>query len=154
MIAISAITAVNATNRAVARRGSSPPDRPAVRVRGEVDRDSALATPQTSPIPHRHLAWAGSLSFEVAPVPLADRMRPACTRAIGPEPVAAVQILVWPIRMLSITFVDPATMPTALGVIASWNPLSATSTATRESCSETRDETTAPGCPTTRSAWR
>jgi ABC-2 type transport system permease protein len=53
-------------------------------------------------------------------------------KANGPESVAAVQILVWPISMLSNIFVDPATMPTVLGVIASWNPLSATSTATRE----------------------
>jgi ABC-2 type transport system permease protein len=52
--------------------------------------------------------------------------------AKGPETVVAVQILVWPISMLSNIFVDPATMPGWLGAIASWNPLSATATATRE----------------------
>ena len=46
--------------------------------------------------------------------------------------MAAVQILVWPISMLSNLFVDPATMPGWLGAIASWNPLSATAAATRE----------------------
>ncbi len=53
-------------------------------------------------------------------------------KAKGPESVAAVQILVWPISMLSNAFVDPATMPGWLGAIASWNPLSATASATRE----------------------
>ncbi|MET0965728.1 MAG: ABC transporter permease [Nakamurella sp.] len=52
--------------------------------------------------------------------------------ASGPEAVGAVQILVWPISMLSNLFVDPATMPGWLGAIAAWNPLSATASATRE----------------------
>ncbi|MET0865812.1 MAG: ABC transporter permease [Nakamurella sp.] len=52
--------------------------------------------------------------------------------ASGPEAVGAVQILVWPISMLSNLFVDPATMPGWVGAIASWNPLSATASATRE----------------------
>lgn len=52
--------------------------------------------------------------------------------APGAETVAAVQILVWPVSMLSNIFVDPATMPGWLGALASWNPLSATATATRE----------------------
>ena len=52
--------------------------------------------------------------------------------ARGPESVAAVQILVWPVSMLSNLFVDPATMPGWLGAIASVNPLSATASATRE----------------------
>ena len=52
--------------------------------------------------------------------------------APGPETVAAVQIQVWPVSMLSNIFVDPATMPGWLGAVASWNPLSATATATRE----------------------
>lgn len=52
--------------------------------------------------------------------------------APGAETVAAVQILVWPLGMLSNVFVDPATMPGWLGALASWNPLSATATATRE----------------------
>lgn len=51
--------------------------------------------------------------------------------ARGPESVAAVQILVWPIGFLSNVFVDPGTMPGWLGAIAEWNPLSATASATR-----------------------
>jgi ABC-type multidrug transport system permease subunit len=52
--------------------------------------------------------------------------------AKGPESVSAVQILVWPVSMLSNLFVDPATMPGWLGAIATVNPLSATAAATRE----------------------
>jgi ABC-2 type transport system permease protein len=52
--------------------------------------------------------------------------------AKGPESVASVQILVWPISFLSNVFVDPSTMPSWLGAIAQWNPLSATASATRE----------------------
>lgn len=52
-------------------------------------------------------------------------------KAKGPESVAAVQILVWPIGFLSNVFVDPATMPGWLGAIAQWNPLSATAAAVR-----------------------
>ena len=54
--------------------------------------------------------------------------------ARGPESVAAVQILVWPISMLSTAYVDPTTMPTWLGLVAELNPLSATVTAVRELC--------------------
>ncbi|MGH3145109.1 MAG: ABC transporter permease [Rubrobacter sp.] len=50
----------------------------------------------------------------------------------GPEAVAAVQILVWPVLFLSNTFVAPETMPGWLGAISEWNPLSATVAATRE----------------------
>ena len=53
-------------------------------------------------------------------------------KAKGPESVSAVQILVWPVSMLSNLFVDPATMPGWLGAIATVNPLSATAAATRE----------------------
>jgi ABC-2 type transport system permease protein len=52
--------------------------------------------------------------------------------AKGPEAVASIQILVWPFSFLSNVFVDPSTMPSWLGVIARWNPLSATASATRE----------------------
>jgi ABC-2 type transport system permease protein len=52
--------------------------------------------------------------------------------AKGPEAVNSVQILVWPISFLSSVFVDPSTMPSWLGVIAEWNPLSATATAARK----------------------
>ncbi|SNS45378.1 ABC transporter efflux protein, DrrB family [Actinomadura meyerae] len=52
--------------------------------------------------------------------------------AKGPESVAAVQILVWPIGFLSSALVAPDTMPGWLGAIAEWNPMSATVTACRE----------------------
>ena len=52
--------------------------------------------------------------------------------ARGPQSVSAVQILVWPVGFLSSVFVDPATMPSWLGAIAAWNPLSATASATRD----------------------
>lgn len=51
--------------------------------------------------------------------------------AKGPEAVVAVQILVWPVGFLSSVFVDPATMPSWLGTLAQWNPLSATAAASR-----------------------
>ena len=53
-------------------------------------------------------------------------------RATSPEAVAAVQILVWPISLLSTVFVDPATMPRWLGTVAEWNPLSAVANAVRD----------------------
>lgn len=51
--------------------------------------------------------------------------------ARGPEAVASVQILVWPVSFLSNVFVDPSTMPFWLGAIVQWNPLTATATAAR-----------------------
>lgn len=53
-------------------------------------------------------------------------------KAPGPEAVAGVQILVWPVGFLSTVFLDPATMPSWLGTVAEWNPLSATADAVRE----------------------
>jgi ABC-2 type transport system permease protein len=50
----------------------------------------------------------------------------------GPEALMAVQILVWPLGMLSNAFVPIETMPGWLGAIAAWNPLSATGLATRQ----------------------
>lgn len=50
----------------------------------------------------------------------------------SPEAVMALQILVWPLGFLSNAFVAPTTMPSWLGTIAEWNPLSATAAATRE----------------------
>jgi ABC-2 type transport system permease protein len=41
-------------------------------------------------------------------------------------------VLVWPVGFLSSAFVSPGTMPGWLGVIGTWNPLSATATAIRE----------------------
>ncbi|RFS82622.1 ABC transporter permease [Actinomadura spongiicola] len=52
--------------------------------------------------------------------------------AKGPESVAVVQTLVWPIGFLSSALVAPSTMPDWLGAIAEWNPMSATVTACRE----------------------
>ncbi|TYK42729.1 ABC transporter permease [Actinomadura decatromicini] len=52
--------------------------------------------------------------------------------AKGPESVAIVQVLVWPIGFLSSALVAPSTMPGWLGAIAEWNPMSATVTACRE----------------------
>ena len=50
----------------------------------------------------------------------------------NPEAVAAVQVLVWPLGFLSNAIAPTATMPGWLGVVAEWNPVSATITATRE----------------------
>lgn len=50
----------------------------------------------------------------------------------SPELVMAVQILIWPVSFLSSVFVDPSTMPGWLGMLAEWNPLSATATAARQ----------------------
>lgn len=50
----------------------------------------------------------------------------------GAESVVMVQILVWPVAFLASTFVSPESMPGWLGVMAEWNPLSPTITATRE----------------------
>lgn len=50
----------------------------------------------------------------------------------SPEAAAPIQILVWPVGFLSNVFVDPSTMPAWLGIIATWNPLSATAAASRQ----------------------
>jgi len=50
----------------------------------------------------------------------------------SPEAAVAVQILVWPFGFLSSAFVAPESMPTLLGTVAAWNPLSATVAASRE----------------------
>jgi ABC-2 type transport system permease protein len=50
----------------------------------------------------------------------------------GTGATTAVQVLVWPIGFLSTVFVSAETMPGWLGVVAEWNPVSATATATRE----------------------
>ncbi|WP_112242603.1 ABC transporter permease [Kribbella monticola] len=47
------------------------------------------------------------------------------------QSVAMVQVLVWPIGFLSSAFVATSTMPSWLGAIAQWNPLSLTATAAR-----------------------
>lgn len=48
------------------------------------------------------------------------------------ESVAYIQILTWPVAFLSSVFVNPATMPTWLGAIVEFNPISATATAVRQ----------------------
>ena len=50
----------------------------------------------------------------------------------GTGATTAVQVLIWPIGFLSTVFVSAETMPGWLGVIAAWNPVSATATAARE----------------------
>ncbi|WP_344907632.1 ABC transporter permease [Actinomadura meridiana] len=52
--------------------------------------------------------------------------------AKGPESVAVVQVLVWPVGFLSSAMAAPSTMPGWLGAIAEWNPMSATVTACRD----------------------
>ncbi|MFG1604253.1 ABC transporter permease [Actinoplanes sp. NPDC049265] len=49
----------------------------------------------------------------------------------GDGATMAVQVLVWPIGFLSTAIVSAETMPGWLGAVASWNPLSATASATR-----------------------
>lgn len=49
-----------------------------------------------------------------------------------PELVQSVQILIWPVAFLSNAFTSPGTMPSWMGVIAEWNPMSATAGAVRE----------------------
>jgi ABC-2 type transport system permease protein len=50
----------------------------------------------------------------------------------GEGATMAVQVLVWPIGFLSTAIVSAETMPGWLGAVASWNPLSATASATRQ----------------------
>lgn len=83
--------------------------------------------------------WHGGLDAALAAIGLLLLLRFALLwlgifmglRAKGPESVAAIQILVWPVGFLSNVFVAPATMPVWLGVLAQWNPLSATAAAVR-----------------------
>ncbi|WP_238010976.1 ABC transporter permease [Dactylosporangium sp. AC04546] len=49
----------------------------------------------------------------------------------NPNLLMAVQILVWPIAFLSSALASPADMPSWLGALSAWNPLSATADATR-----------------------
>jgi ABC-2 type transport system permease protein len=50
----------------------------------------------------------------------------------GPESIAAVWSLLFPLTMITSAFVAPELMPGWLGFLAEWNPLSATVAATRE----------------------
>lgn len=49
-----------------------------------------------------------------------------------PEAAGAAWMVLFPMTMVANTFVSPAQMPTWLGYVAEWNPLSATVTACRE----------------------
>jgi ABC-type branched-subunit amino acid transport system ATPase component len=53
-------------------------------------------------------------------------------KAGTPEAATTAQLAIWPVAFLSTAFVDPRTMPSWLGVIAEWNPLSATASAAGE----------------------
>jgi ABC-2 type transport system permease protein len=85
-------------------------------------------------------SWHGSLASALAAAGLLLLLRFSLLwvgiflglLAKGPESLVSVQILVWPFCFLSNVFVDPSTMPSWLGTIASVNPLSATASATRE----------------------
>lgn len=50
----------------------------------------------------------------------------------GDGGVVAVQVLVWPLGFLSNVFVSPEDMPAWLGLVAQWNPVSATAAACRD----------------------
>jgi ABC-2 type transport system permease protein len=49
-----------------------------------------------------------------------------------PEAAAVVQVAVWPLGFLSSGFTSPDDMPSWLAVLAEWNPISSTITATRD----------------------
>jgi ABC-2 type transport system permease protein len=53
-------------------------------------------------------------------------------RAASVASVAYVQILVWPVALLSSVFVDPATMPAWLGAVVELNPVSTTAAVVRD----------------------
>jgi ABC transporter DrrB family efflux protein len=53
-------------------------------------------------------------------------------KAKSPEAANSIYGLLYPVTMLSNAFVAPELMPRWIGVIAEWNPLSATITATRD----------------------
>lgn len=53
-------------------------------------------------------------------------------KVTSPESLVPIQIMVWPVLIFSSVFIDTATMPRWLGIIAEANPLSATATAMRE----------------------
>lgn len=50
---------------------------------------------------------------------------------VGPEAAGATWALLFPLTMIANTYVAPSAMPGWLGVLADWNPISATVTATR-----------------------
>ena len=85
-------------------------------------------------------SWNAGLPSALAAVGLLLLLRFACLWAgivlglmiRGPEAIAAVWGLLFPLTMITSAFVAPELMPGWLGFLAEWNPLSATVTATRE----------------------
>ncbi|WP_410873256.1 ABC transporter permease [Nocardia sp. A7] len=83
--------------------------------------------------------WHGGLSSFLAAVGLLLLLRFAmlwigiylAMVAGKPELVQAVQMLVWPISFLSTAIASPESMPSWLGAVVEWNPMSATATAVR-----------------------
>lgn len=58
-------------------------------------------------------------------------------KAGTPEAATTAQLAIWPVAFVSTVFVDPRTMPSWLGAIAEWNPVSATASAVRQLLSGT-----------------
>ncbi len=83
--------------------------------------------------------WNGSLAEALAAFGLLLLLRFAFLwigillglKATSPEMANSVFGLLYPVTMLSNAFIAPELMPTPLRVVAEWNPLSATVTATR-----------------------
>lgn len=84
--------------------------------------------------------WEGTLAEALAAFALLLLLRLAFLwignwlglKAKTPEMASSIYGLLYPVTMLSNAFVATALLPVWLGVIAEWNPLSATVTATRE----------------------
>ena len=84
--------------------------------------------------------WHGSLAEALAAIGLLLALRMAFLwigialglKAKSAEAANGMFALLYPLTMLSSAFVDPDDMPTWLGAVATWNPLSATITATRD----------------------
>lgn len=58
-------------------------------------------------------------------------------KAGTPEAATTAQLAIWPVAFVSTVFVDPRTMPSWIGTVAEWNPLSATASVARELLSGT-----------------
>lgn len=53
-------------------------------------------------------------------------------KAGTPEAATTAQLAIWPVAFVSTVFVDPSTMPSWLGAVAEWNPLSSTASTVRD----------------------
>lgn len=84
--------------------------------------------------------WHGSVAEALAAIGLLLLLRMAFLwigiflglKAKTAEAANGIFALLYPLTMLSSAFVDPDDMPAWLGAVATWNPLSATITATRD----------------------